>query len=231
MKKLIGIASVLALSTALVAAASEDQEKKETKAKDEQTIIAEQLPSYPLMKCPVSGEALGSMGDAVDFVIDGRLVRLCCKSCTKGVKENPEKVFEKIDEGVIAKQKASYPMKTCLISGKELGSMGDPIDFVYGTRYVAFCCKGCIKGFQKNPDEQLAKVDAALIEAQKKDYPIETCVVSNEPLEEPIDFLYGTTLVRFCCKMCVKEFKRDPETYVREVQAARDKKSAQKKES
>jgi len=39
--------------------------------------------SYPLKKCVVSNEDLGTMGKAVKVTHEGTDVYLCCKSCTK----------------------------------------------------------------------------------------------------------------------------------------------------
>lgn len=54
----------------------------------------------------------------------------------------------------------SYPLKTCLVSGDELGAMGDTINALYGERLIRFCCKGCVKSFNKNPSKYLPKLDA-----------------------------------------------------------------------
>lgn len=111
--------------------------------------------------------------------------------------------------------------------------MGDPIDVVYGTRLARLCCKGCVKKFKADPAAMMAKVDAALIEAQKASYPMSTCVVSGEELQadETIDYLYGTQLVRFCCKSCIKAFEKDPNQFVSKVKMAQKgaKKAAAKK--
>ena len=84
---------------------------------------------------------------------------------------------------------------------------GTPVDHVHGTRLVRFCCGGCKAGFKASPETFMADLDRALIEAQLKDYPLEKCVVSDEPLTamgKPVDLLYGTRLVRLCCKGCKK---------------------------
>ena len=39
--------------------------------------------TYPLKKCVVSDEDLGTMGKAVKVTHEGTDVYLCCKSCTK----------------------------------------------------------------------------------------------------------------------------------------------------
>ncbi len=105
------------------------------------------------------------MGDPIEYVHGTRLVRFCCKGCIKAFKKAPEKTMATINAAYVAQQVKSYPLEACPISGKELGAMGDPIDYLYGTRLVRFCCKGCIKGFNKDPKGTLAKIDAA---AKKK---------------------------------------------------------------
>jgi hypothetical protein len=66
-----------------------------------------------------------------------------------------------------ANAKAAYPMTTCVVSGDKLGGdMGDPVDYVYKQpgkpdRLVRFCCKDCIKDFQKDPEQYLKKLDEA----------------------------------------------------------------------
>ncbi len=60
----------------------------------------------------------------------------------------------------------AYPMNTCVVSGEELGGMGDPYVYTYKEagkpdREVRFCCKMCVGRFEKNPAKYLAKLDAA----------------------------------------------------------------------
>ncbi|MFM8654540.1 MAG: hypothetical protein ACKODZ_07420 [Verrucomicrobiota bacterium] len=52
---------------------------------------------------------------------------------------------------------ASYPLKTCFVSGDNLD---DPVDTLYGERLLRFCCKGCVRSFNKNPSKFLPKLDA-----------------------------------------------------------------------
>lgn len=56
----------------------------------------------------------------------------------------------------------AYPLKTCVVSGEALGSMGDPVSVEHDGTTVKLCCKGCIKKFNKDPATYTAKVkDAA----------------------------------------------------------------------
>jgi len=52
---------------------------------------------------------------------------------------------------------SSYPLKTCFVSGDRLD---DPVDALYGDRLLRFCCKGCLRSFNKNPPKFLPKLDA-----------------------------------------------------------------------
>ena len=218
----------IALLSAPIAAAvvRADDQAAAKPAQSDAAVIAAQLPSYPLDTCPVSGEPVE---DAVNRVLEGRLVRLCCESCIKVFEKDPKAIIEQVDRAVIAKQKPSYPLKVCAVSDEELGSMGDPIDHVHGTRLVRFCCKSCTKSFQRDPEKYMAKVDAALIEQQRPSYPLETCLLSGEPLgEDGADTLYGTRLVRFCCSRCAGKFQASPEKYLAQLDAAGSKKKTEK---
>jgi hypothetical protein len=48
--------------------------------------------------CPVSGEALGSMGKPFKVSAEGRSFYLCCKSCEKELKADPKAVLAKLDQ-------------------------------------------------------------------------------------------------------------------------------------
>jgi hypothetical protein len=130
-------------------------------AKIDKQIIEKQSASYPMTTCPVSGEALGSMGDPVDYVHNNRLIRFCCGSCVRAFKKDPAPFLAKLDEQVLAAQRAAYPVETCVVSGEKLGGMGEPVDYVVGNRLVRFCCGGCTGAFFKDPAKYLAKLDGA----------------------------------------------------------------------
>lgn len=47
--------------------------------------------------CPVTGEALGSMGKPTKVEIKGRTVFLCCDGCEADLKKDPDKYLAKLD--------------------------------------------------------------------------------------------------------------------------------------
>jgi hypothetical protein len=83
---------------------------EEAPKKDDATIIAEQLPTYPLQTCVVSGEKLGGeMGKPVDYLHQGRLVRFCCKGCIKQFNAEPAKFLKVIDDAAAKAKGAAAP--------------------------------------------------------------------------------------------------------------------------
>ena len=178
-------------------------------------VIAAQKPSYPLDTCPISGEKLGK--DAVDTVKDGHLVRTCCPKCVAKIDAT---AFKKIDEAVIAAQLKSYPMDACLC-GARLGK--DAVNHVVGTRLMRCCTAQCAGMLDKDTKAAMAKLDKAYIDTQLKTYKLTTCPVSGNDLSKaaaPVNYLYGTTLVRFCCKDCIKDLQKDPDAVMKKVKAA-----------
>jgi hypothetical protein len=64
--------------------------------------------------------------------------------------------------------KSAYPLTTCVVSGDKLeaNDMGGPVDYIYKekgqpNRLVRFCCKDCIKDFEKEPAKYLKTLDEA----------------------------------------------------------------------
>lgn len=51
-----------------------------------------------------------------------------------------------------------YPLKTCIISGDALDGHGEPVSKVYEGQEVKFCCKPCIKKFEKDVAGNLKKI-------------------------------------------------------------------------
>lgn len=218
-------APVLAVASAPLQGASAKPAAQATALSAEEAKLANaQRPSYPLASCVVSGEELGSMGAPYETVVDGHLVRLCCKSCLKQVQADPAKVVAAIEAAVVKQQRALYPLDACPVSGEPLGA--DAVDVVVGTRLVRTCCAKCAKAVRADASAALAKVDAGLIQKQRPVYPLATCVVSGEPLEDAHEFLYGVRLVRTCCARCEQAFRREPEKFLAQLDAAKAKASA-----
>lgn len=134
-------------------------------AKVDKLMAEQQKKHYPLTTCAVTGNALGSMGEPLDIVVNNRLVRLCCAGCEKPVRAEPDKFISKLDAAVIEQQMAAYPFDKCLVSGEELnGAHGKAIDKVVANRLVRFCCASCVVTFNENPAKYLKMLDTGTLE-------------------------------------------------------------------
>jgi YHS domain-containing protein len=60
-----------------------------------------------------------------------------------------------------------YTLKTCVVSGDKLGEMGDAYVYAYKGREIKFCCKGCLKDFNKEPAKYIKLIDEAEAKAKK----------------------------------------------------------------
>jgi len=182
---------------------------------------ADRVDPYPLDTCPVSGEKLGGMGDPIVIQHEGREFRFCCEKCVKKFKSDSAKFIAQVDEKIIAQQKASYPLDTCVVSGEELDE--DAITVVVNNRLIRTCCKKCARKVKSSPEKFLAKIDQAIIAQQSKKYPLQTCPISGEELGgmgKPVDMVIGNRLVRLCCKSCKKKVLKDPAKVLAQVEAA-----------
>src|SRR5690348_6782342 len=58
-------------------------------------------------------------------------------------------------------------LKTCPVSGDQLGEMGAPYVFVYKVQEVKLCCPNCKKDFDQDPARYLKQIQEAAAKAQK----------------------------------------------------------------
>lgn len=123
-------------------------------------MIADQKPRYPLTTDVVSGEALPADDRVVDVIHLNRLVRFGSQENAQKFMKAPDGYLAKLNEAVIAKQKAAYPTDKCIVSDQGLDSMGEPVLKVYANRLVQFCCNNCPGKFEAEPYKYLTKLDA-----------------------------------------------------------------------
>lgn len=112
--------------------------------------------------------------------------------------------------------------QVCPVSGKPLGSMGDPVAVDVAGKRVYVCCAGCSNAVLKNPAKYAAgrpeitvasatDADAALIQRQGN------CPVMDEPLGsmgKPIKVMVGDKPIFLCCRGCIKKVQAEPGKYL-----------------
>jgi YHS domain-containing protein len=72
---------------------------------------------------------------------------------------------------VLAADKAEklkpYPLDKCVVSDEKLGEMGKPFVSEYKGREMKFCCKSCLKDFNKDTAKYIKKLEVAEAKAKK----------------------------------------------------------------
>ncbi len=92
---------VLITATSIFTVSCGDKKAEESTTNTEQTET--KAKPYPLDHCVVSGEKLGSMGEAHVFVYEGQQIKQCCDNCEPKFRKDPEKYLKKIAEGKTSK--------------------------------------------------------------------------------------------------------------------------------
>jgi YHS domain-containing protein len=54
-----------------------------------------------------------------------------------------------------------YPLTTCIVTENDLESMGGSLTKVYNGQEVKFCCRPCIRKFEKSPEKYLERMREA----------------------------------------------------------------------
>jgi hypothetical protein len=130
------------------------------------------------------------------------------------------------DEKKIKLKTKPYPMEVCVVSEEKLGSMGDAFVFVEGDQEVQLCCKSCQKDFASTKEANLKKISEAW--KKVKPYPLATCIASDEDIdpEHAVGLVHEGREFIFCCKSCVKDFKKEPAKFVKKFDEAAAKKKS-----
>lgn len=85
-------------------------------------------------------------------VIIASLTFVSCKQTSPETNSSPDASTQ---SGATVKP---YPLETCLVSGKKLGSMGEPYVITHEGQEIKFCCDACEPSFKKAPTKYLAKL-------------------------------------------------------------------------
>lgn len=165
--------------------------------------------------CPIMGEPVSAEMNST--VVDGQRVFVCCPPCIEKIQANPNPALEKVtanykaflkhETQVARDQRHIEAQKICPVTGKPLGSMGDPVKVQVGEEVAFLCCKGCQS--QKIDAQHWKTIQANLANAQG------VCPV----MEEPVDPSMKSTVVQgrrifVCCPPCIKKIQARPDHFV-----------------
>lgn len=176
-----------------------------------QTRLATAQGICPIMEKPVDSSMKST-------VVNGQQIFVCCPPCIPKIQADPKTSIDKIvasyTKFIAAEKQADSDQihvkaqRICPVSGKELGSMGEPIKVKVGKEEHAFlCCKGCVG--QKLDANHWRTIQANLAKAQG------TCPIMGKP----IDATMKSTIVNgrrifVCCPPCIEKIDADPAGFV-----------------
>lgn len=209
MKSLFTIAIMALFASTSLAQAQSGHEGHDHQAQGQKSTLtqADQLQIAVQKICPVTGEALGSMGEPIKVQVGEQIAYLCCKGC-QGKELNAEH-WKSIQTNIAAAQ------GTCPIMGKPVTA--DMKSTVVNGQQVFVCCPPCIAKIQADVEGSLTKVNAnyvSYVTAERQAHSDHLhmaaqgiCPVSGGKLGSmgaPIKVKVGENEVAFlCCKGCV----------------------------
>jgi len=165
--------------------------------------------------CPVMEQPVDAIMKST--VVNGQQVFVCCPPCIAKIQADVEGSMQKVNsyytkfiskERQVASDKIHASAQAiCPVTGKELGSMGEPIKVKVGEEVAFLCCKGCIG--QKIKAEHWTTLQTNLATAQK------ICPV----MEQPVDATMKSTIVDgrkifVCCPPCIPKIQAEPAKFV-----------------
>lgn len=191
---------------------------------------------WPLDTCVVSGGKLGSMGDPIIRLHEGREVRFCCEGCIPKFEADPATYLQKADQKIKEQQKAAYPLTHCIIDTHEGLSADDESENAYsvvGNRLFVYCCPPCDEKVRLDPAKYIKVLNDAVIQQQGPTYPLSACVISGQPLDSmggAVDRVIAGQLVRLCCAGCDDKLQANPTAALTRITEARQAAAASKPE-
>lgn len=185
-------------------------------------------------ECPISGRAAVAEHT---ITVDGKTVGFCCPRCppafanwsdTRKLDYVTTQSSDAADMPMAAPPAAEadlpatgYMVTNCPVTGKKLGSMGNPAITEIEGREVRLCCMPCKAKFEADPAKYFKIMDAELASMQRKAYPMSTCIISDETLgNDPVEVVVQGRLVRVCCNGCARKVRKAPEQYIALLDAA-----------
>ncbi len=149
--------------------------------------------------CPVTGEELENRDNYVDVL--NKRIYVCCPKCVKKVAADPAKYLDQLE--------GRKPQTACPVSGEPVD--GKTTAVVQGQK-VGFCCPGCDKKMEAEPEKFFAAI-AARHEVTEPATAL--CPVMGDPVEsKEFSVTWQGRRYYFCCEKCIGKFVKDPARYV-----------------
>jgi hypothetical protein len=104
-----------------------------------------------------------------------------------------------------------FYLDRCPVSGKLLGTEGDPAVRIYAGRHVRFGNAAHAAEFERDLAANLAKLDTVMIADQRPHYTLTTCIVTGKPLDgSSVEFVLFNRLFRVGDRDAEARVRADP---------------------
>ncbi|MEO1525047.1 MAG: hypothetical protein AAFX06_06405 [Planctomycetota bacterium] len=180
-------------------------------------------------KCPIMGKPVD--GEMESTVVKGRKLYVCCPPCIDKIKADPATSLQKLTKSYAAFLQEEQRVEgdrlhaqaqgICPVSGKPLGTMGEPVKVKVGAKEHAFLCsKDCVG--KKLSAERWKIVQTNLAKAQR------ICPVMYNPIDASMEStVVNGRKIFVCCPPCIEKIEAEPARYIAQLneQIANAKKS------
>ncbi len=182
-------------------AAMEEEENKFATKANHQLVLTGQ---YVQKACPISG---GELSDDASAKVGGVKVGFCCENCqakvekAEGLPAKAELVFSKaaFKKGFEAKKaEINLDGVMCMLMPKK--AVKEKFFAEYGGGKVFFCCGGCKKKFESNPETYAAKANQQLVATGQIQQV--SCPISGGDVDQSVTSEVAGVKVAFCCGNC-----------------------------
>ena len=116
-----------------------------------------------------------------------------------------------------------YPLTTCAVADRPLAEAAAPVRLVHEGREIRLCCADCAATFRADPAPHLARLDQAIIEAQRP-FASAACAVKRDAGAAGVDamseLVVGNRLIPVCSAECRERAESAPAEVLRELDAA-----------
>ena len=92
-----------------------------------------------------------------------------------------------------------------------------------GNRLVRLVDREAVAKLNADPATYNAKLDRIIIEAERADYPLTTCIVGGrelDPDKPAAEVVVGNRLMKLCCGGCKAKIRATPYAYVQKINKA-----------
>lgn len=177
---------------------------------------------YYFDTCPQCGTMLGARGDAIERVYASRQIRFCEQACVESFEANFAANLDKLDQRMIEDQRAYYPLQTCIVTGKPLGTSS--VEFVCRNRLIRVADPAARKQFEADPETYWRTLNEAAIAMHGPTYIVEKCPVQGTKLEGSpsgaTTVVIANRIVRTCCRDCAKIVRSRPSHFLPLIDSA-----------